>query len=94
VAADRAIGDLASLVGQVVACMDQRADELLYDAVSRCNAALESYLELQPHPPPGDPVAAARDELTRLASLLNTVDRADAAIVMRQIRRVLGRFDA
>jgi hypothetical protein len=94
VAADRAIGDLASLVGQVVACMDKRADELLYDAVSRCNTALESYLELQREREREDPTAAARDELTRLASLLNTVDRADAAIVMRQIRRVLGRFDA
>jgi hypothetical protein len=94
-AADRVIGDLASLVGQVVACLDTRADELLYEAVSRCNGALENYLEVQrERETREDPAAAARDELMRLAHLLTAVDRADAAIVMRQIRRVLGRFDA
>jgi len=38
-------------------------------------------------------MTGAKDELRRLARLLTTVDRADLAIVLRQIRRVLGRLD-
>ena len=91
------MGTLATLVGEVVACLDASADQLLYDAVARCNAALESCLEAQREREARereDPAAAARGELMRLVQLLTAVDRADAALVMRQIRRVLGRFDA
>jgi hypothetical protein len=94
--ADRTIGRLATLVSQVVARLETPTDELLYDAVARCNAALETYLEAQREREArerDDPAAAIRDDLTRLAHLLTAVDRADAALVMRQIRRVLGRFD-
>lgn len=92
---DRTIGRLATLVTQVVECLDASADEVLYAAVARCNAALEAYLEAQrEREAREDPAAVTRDELVRLAQLLTAVDRADAALVMRQIRRVLGRFDS
>jgi hypothetical protein len=93
---DRTIGRLASLVNHVVACLDTPTDELLYDAVARCSAALETQLEAQREREARereDPLAAARDELLRLAQLLTAVDRGDVALVMRQIRRVLGRLD-
>jgi hypothetical protein len=93
---DRTIGRLASLVTHVVECLDAPADALLYDAVARCNAALETYLEAAREREARereDPAAVARDELVRLTQLLMAADRADAALVMRQIRRVLGRFD-
>jgi ribosomal protein L29 len=83
-------------VNELVAHLELPADELLYDAVARCNAALESCLEAQREREARereDPIAALRDELTRLAQLL-AADRSDAVLVMRQIRRVLGRFDA
>jgi hypothetical protein len=91
------MGTVATLVSDVVACLDAPTDQLLYDAVARCNAALESCLEAQRERQARereDPAAAARDDLMRLAQLLTAVDRADAALVMRQIRRVLGRLDA
>ncbi|TMQ10400.1 MAG: hypothetical protein E6J91_26850 [Deltaproteobacteria bacterium] len=93
-AGDRTIGRLATLVHDVVAYLGTSPDELLYDAVSRCNTALESYLEMQrEREAREDPVTAARDELLRLAQLLTAVDRDEVPLVMRQIRRVLGRFD-
>ena len=94
----RAIGRLASLIGEVVACLEAPGvpgfDEPLGVAVAECNAALEVCLELQRDVGDRDDLlATARDDLKRLARLLTVVDRADVPFVMRQIRRVLGRFD-
>jgi hypothetical protein len=91
----RAIGRLASLVGDVVACLEAPAADLaLEGTVAECNAALEVCLELQRDLSDRDDlVSTARDDLKRLARLLTVVDRADVPFVMRQIRRVLGRFD-
>ncbi len=90
----RAIGRLADLVGEVVTQLEgSEADKPLYGAVAECNAALEVCLEAQRESRVRESVVTARDELTRLARLLTMVDSADAVIVMRQIRRVLGRFD-
>jgi hypothetical protein len=89
------IGRLASLVGDVVARLEtSAADKPLGEIVAECNAQLEVCLEL--HRDVGDRddlVSTARDDLKRLGRLLMVVDRADVAFVMRQIRRVLGRFD-
>ena|SRR4249919_1532927 len=91
----RVIGRLASLIGDVVARLETPvANEPLSGIVAECNAALEVCLELQRDLGDRDDlVATARDDLKRLARLLTVVDRADVPFVMRQIRRVLGRFD-
>jgi hypothetical protein len=90
----RAIGRLISLVGDVVARLETPAGEPLGGLVGECNAALEVCLELQRDVGDRDElVTTARDDLKRLARLLTVVDRADVPFVMRQIRRVLGRFD-
>ncbi|HEY0477189.1 MAG TPA: hypothetical protein VGD37_06675 [Kofleriaceae bacterium] len=71
------------------------ADEPLGAVVARCNAALEDFLErAREHAAQdsADPVAS-RDELRRLLRLLGEVDRADAPMVVRAIRRVVARFD-
>jgi hypothetical protein len=69
-------------------------DEPIGGIVAECNAALEVCLELQRDVGDRDDlVATARDDLKRLARLLLVVERADVPFVMRQIRRVLGRFD-
>ena len=68
--------------------------EPLQGAVARCNASLEHCLETQRELRDRDAsVGTAKDELKRLAGLLVEVDPADAAMIMRQIRRILGRFD-
>jgi hypothetical protein len=96
----RAVGRLAALVGDVVARLetvdapDAPGDERLGGLVAECNAALEVCLELQRDIGDRDDLmATARDDLKRLARLLTVVDFADVPFVMRQIRRVLGRFD-
>ena len=90
----RAIGRLTALVGDVVARLDAPGNELAA-VVAECNAALEVCLELQREVGDRDDlVETAADDLKRLARLLNQVDRADVPFVIRQIRRVLGRFDA
>lgn len=91
----RAIGRLALLVGDVVTRLENpAADEPLGGIVAECNSALEVCLELQRDPGDRDDLMTmARDDLKRLARLLTVVDRADVPFVMRQIRRVLGRFD-
>jgi len=62
--------------------------------IPECNAALEACLELlRDGGDLDDRVRAAKDDLKRLGRLLKLVDDADVAFVMRQIRRVLGRFD-
>lgn len=86
---------LPSLIGDVALRLEGPADDQLVAAVSECNGAIERYLELQRDVDDRDElVATAADDLRRLARLLVVVDRADAPFVMRQIRRVLGRFDA
>ena len=93
---NRAIGRLASLVGNVVATLETPSfHEPLSKVVAECNAALENCLEAQRDSRERDESAmASADELKRLARLLMIVDRSDAVIIMRQIRRVLGRFDS
>ena len=91
----RTIGRLASLVGDVVNQLDGKSDVQLLGAVAECNAALEVCLELQRDlVEQDDLIANAKDDLRRLARLLTMVERADIPFVLRQIRRVLGRFDA
>lgn len=63
--------------------------------VDDCNTALETCLELLRDAGDRDNlVRTARDDLNRLNRLLRLVDGPDVPFVMRQIRRVLGRFDA
>ena len=62
--------------------------------ILECNAALEDCLELlRDGGERDDLVRTARDDLRRLGRILKLVDGADVPFVMRQIRRVLGRFD-
>jgi len=66
----------------------------LHRMVAACNAALEGCLEAQRDGRDReDREPTARDDLARLARLLTVVDRQDVVFVMRQLRRVLGRFD-
>jgi ATP-dependent helicase YprA (DUF1998 family) len=89
----RAIARLARMVDDVVECLETSATIApLSDVVAECNAALERCLETQRGSRIRESSVTARDELERLASLLRVVDPRDAAIVMRQIRRVLGRL--
>jgi hypothetical protein len=68
--------------------------EPLRGVVARCNASLEDCLASERERREHDAGAgSARDDLKRLARLLAEVEPADAPMVMRQIRRVLGRFD-
>jgi hypothetical protein len=90
-----AIGELATLVGDVVSQLERSpADPPLQRMVAECNAALEGCLEAQRDGRDReDREPTACDDLKRLAGLLTVADRADVVFVMRQIRRVLGRFD-
>lgn len=91
-----AVGTLATLVEDVAASLEaQPADEPLCAVVSRCNAALEDFLDSQRDADArdGDDPLASRDELRRLVRLLHDVDRAEQPLVARAIRRVLGRLD-
>ena len=94
-AENRAIGRLASLVYNVVANLEAPSfQEPLNKVVAECNAALEACLEAQRDFCDHDgSVMTAADELERLARLLLVVDHTDQVIIMRQIRRILGRFD-
>ncbi|HEX8115056.1 MAG TPA: hypothetical protein VF516_45320 [Kofleriaceae bacterium] len=87
----RRLTSLADLVDEVVACLDQPDGEPLRAAMARCNTELESYLEAQRAREPR--FGGAQDELRGLARQLRS-DRPDATLVVRQIRRVLGRVDA
>jgi hypothetical protein len=90
------IETLQARVGEVMTALETPpADEPLGAVVARCNAALEDFLErAREHAAQdsADPVAS-RDELRRLLRLLGEVDRADAPMVVRAIRRVVARFD-
>jgi hypothetical protein len=87
----RRLTSLADLVDEVAAALDRPGDEPLRTAMARCTTELESYLEAARarEPRPG----SARDELRGLAGQLRS-DRPDATLVVRRIRRVLGRIDA
>lgn len=58
--------------------------------MARCNHEIEAYLEAHRA---REPRGGAQDELRGLADQLRS-DRPDAALVVRRIRRVLGRVDA
>lgn len=95
----RAFRSLASLVDDVAVRLETSArNELPGGLIFECNAALEACLEHLRDVSQGDDrvatVRTARDDLKRLSRLLRVVDTADVPFVMRQIRRVLGRFDA
>ena len=92
----RAIRCLAVLVEEVVVRLETPArHESPVELIPECNAALEACLEHLRDLGDGDNrVGTARDDLRRLSRLLKLVDDADVPFVMRQIRRVLGRFDA
>jgi hypothetical protein len=92
----RPIARLASLVDNVVDQLEAPMDgETIGILIPECNAALESCLELLRDPGDRDNlVRTARDDLKRLTRLLKLVDGPDVPFVLRQIRRVLGRFDA
>jgi hypothetical protein len=87
----RRLTSLADLVEEVAAALDQPGDEPLREAMARCTTELEAYLEVQRTREPR--AGGAQDELRGLAGQLRS-DRTDAAHVVRQIRRVLGRVDA
>jgi hypothetical protein len=91
------LGNLEALVAEIIARLEAPGVEPLHEVVGRCNAVVEGYLETLRACEPRvceDPVAAARSDLPRLLRLLSKVDRADAPLVVRAIRRVLARFDA
>jgi len=95
----RTIGRLAALVIDVATQLDTSLDtstsrQPLPTVVAECAEVLEGCLQAQREAARRDEsMTGAKDELRRLARLLTTVDRADLAIVLRQIRRVLGRLD-
>ena len=87
---------LASLVDDVIFRLEAPSgNDLAGGLIPECNAALEACLEMMRDAGDGDDRArTARDDLKRLARLLKLVDGPDVPFVLRQIRRVLGRFDA
>jgi hypothetical protein len=89
------IAGLASLVDHLVDRLEEPTAEPADALISGCNAALESCLELlRDASDRDDLVRTAKDDLQRFARLLKLVDGPDVAFVLRQIRRILGRFDA
>jgi len=92
----RTLGRLASLVIDVAAQLDGHGGNAPLPAmVAECTEVLEGCLQAQRDAGGRDEsMMTSKDELKRLARLLTVVDRADIALVLRQIRRVLARFDA
>lgn len=90
-----AIGQLATLVGDVVSQLERApAGAPLQRMVAECNAALEGCLEAQRDGRDReDRETTATDDLKRLVGLLAVAERTEVVFLMRQIRRVLGRFD-
>ena len=89
------IAGLASLVDQLVDRLEASTAESAEAMIVGCNVALESCLELlRDASDRDDLVRTAKDDLQRFARLLKLVDGPDVAFVLRQIRRILGRFDA
>ena len=91
----RAIGRLTSLVAYVVVQLETPAgQESPVELIPECTAGLEACLEILRHGAERDALARkARDDLKRLGRLLKLVDGADVLFVVRQIQRVLRRFD-
>lgn len=90
----RALARVVSLVEEVIACLDAPSlDQPLRATVAQCNAELESCLEAERERARDGAAPSAQDELRRLARQLVS-DRADTTVIMRRIRRVLGRVDA
>jgi hypothetical protein len=91
-----AIAALASLVDDAVDRLEaQREAEPAARLVPECHAAVEACLELlRDAGERDDLVRSATDDLKRLARLLKLVDGPDIPFCLREIRRVLGRFDA
>jgi hypothetical protein len=92
----RAIRSLVALVEDVIIQLESPTGEAaLLGIVPECNAALEACLErLRDVAERDDRMRTATDDLRRLNRLLKLVDAADIPFIMRQLRRVLGRFDA
>jgi len=96
--ADPRLAGLADLVDEVAACLDpslvgpagQPLDLRLRVAVARCTAEAEGYLEAQRERELR--ASAAEDELRGLAAQLRS-DRGDATLIVRRLRRILGRVD-
>ena len=92
-----AIAALASLVDDAADRLEAPREAGLTDRlVPECHAAVEACLELLRDAGERDAlVHRAIDDLKRLARLLKlVVDGSDIAFFLREIRRVLGRFDA
>jgi hypothetical protein len=91
-----AIAALASLVDDAVDRLEApREAGQAARLVPECHAAVEACLELlRDAGERDDLVRNATDDLKRLARLLKLVDGPDIPFVLREIRRVLGRFDA
>jgi len=91
-----AIAALASLVDDAVDRLEApREAAPAARLVPECHAALEACLELlRDAGERDDLVRSATDDLKRLARLLKLVDGPDIPFFLREIRRVLGRFDA
>jgi hypothetical protein len=89
------IAELIRDVREVIRLLEgPAAHEPLRGVVEKCNASLEHCLESGREKRERDASAGtARDDLKRLAGLLGRVEPADTVMVLRQIRRVLGRFD-
>ena len=84
---------MADLVIEVATQLEAaRARHAVPGLIAECNGVLESYLEAQ-RGERIDGMRSTSDELKRLTALLAVVDRADIALVLRQIRRLLGRCD-
>ena len=91
-----AIAGLASLVEDAVDLLEARREAgAAARIVPACHAAVEACLELlRDAGERDDLVRNATDDLKRLARLLKVVDDPDIPFFLREIRRVLGRFDA
>jgi hypothetical protein len=91
-----AIAALASLVDDAVELLEARREAgAAARLVPACHAAVEACLELLRYAAERDDlVRKATDDLKRLARLLKLIEGPEIAFFLREIRRVLGRFDA
>jgi len=91
-----AIAALASLVDDAVGLLEARREAgAAARIVPACHAAVEACLELlRDAGERDDRVRKAIDDLKRLAKLLKLIEGPEVAFFLREIRRVLGRFDA
>ena len=90
------VARLASLVEDAVPRLEAPAEHRVPDDIlPACIAALDACIaSLRDLGGRDEHARAATDNLHRLGRILKLVDGADAAFVMRQIRRALGRLDA